>query len=949
MPRATASASDPASRLHEYARKRAFDATPEPSPSLDADGDGPLLFVVQQHAARRNPWDLRLEMGGVLLSWALPEGPSMNAGDRRKAVRTEDHPRAYAAFEGVIPPGQYGAGPVIVWDAGVYSPDEGAHYAFEDRSAAERRTAEGLARGKLSVLLRGHKLKGSFALVRMKNAQEWLFIKHRDRFARAAPPVIAEDRSVLSNRSLAEVKRMPASAARMPVARLTVRGARGVMPNRISPMLATPADAPFASPDWLYEPKLDGYRALAFVRGADARLQSRRGGLDLNGPVPHIRVELASQAVEGMILDGELVAFDADGKPSFHALQSRVPGTQRSRARRPEAPPAECIYFCFDLLYFAGIDLRSCRYDDRRRYLEQCLLPSAHVQIVHAEADGAALHRAALESGFEGSVAKRRDSLYKAGERSAEWLKVKRVDTADYLIGGYTRGKGWRAAQFGALLLGELAADGRLRYVGRVGSGFDDRLLQTLKARFAALETAVMPFGERPQGLQNITWLEPQLSAEVRYAERTPQGLLRAPVFVRLREDKPGGPSRRRNFGRSAHTDEPRTRLRRGIAEAAVGAATDREISDVVEQLQQGKPKKMMLELGEHVIALTNLDKALWPQERALERAAYTKRDFLAYLAAIAPYILPHLADRPLTMIRMPDGIHGERFFQKHWDRPLPTFVETIEVFSESKRERQEYLLCNNVPTLLWLGQIGTLEFHVWHSRANTAPEADGAGTDYASSLDALESSILNYPDFVVFDLDPYIYSGKEAQGAEPELNDAAFMRTREVAFWLRDLMRSMALEPIVKTSGKTGLHVFLPIVRTIDFDAARAVCEVIGRHLLQQHPDDITMEWSTQKRTGKIFFDHNMNARAKTLNVAYSPRGVAGAAVSMPLSWETLETAHPLDFRMDNAAERLAREGDCWANVLSQKQDLTRSLELEAAAPSETQTKKFRRAGKRR
>jgi bifunctional non-homologous end joining protein LigD len=275
----------------------------------------------------------------------------------------------------------------------------------------------------------------------------------------------------------------------------------------------------------------------------------------------------------------------------------------------------------------------------------------------------------------------------------------------------------------------------------------------------------------------------------------------------------------------------------------------------------------------------------------------------------------------------MPDGIHGERFFQKHWEHSLPRFVERVEVFSESKSEQHEYLLCNNLATLLWLGQIGTLEFHVWHSRANPAPELTGAALDYSSSLEALEASVLNYPDYVVFDLDPYIYSGKEKKGAEPELNDVAFERGKEVAFWLRELMQSMALEPIVKTSGKTGLHVYLPIVRTIDFDAARAVCEAIGRHLMQQHPDIITMEWSTTKRTGKIFFDHNMNARAKTLNVAYSPRGVAGAPVSMPLTWKELERAHPLDFRMDTVMERLQRNGDRWTDALSAKQDLTRSL----------------------
>jgi bifunctional non-homologous end joining protein LigD len=294
--------------------------------------------------------------------------------------------------------------------------------------------------------------------------------------------------------------------------------------------------------------------------------------------------------------------------------------------------------------------------------------------------------------------------------------------------------------------------------------------------------------------------------------------------------------------------------------------------------------------------------------------------------------MLPHLADRPLTMIRMPEGIGGERFFQKHWEQHRPAFVETITVFSETKEGKHDYLLCNNLPTLLWLAQSGTLEFHVWHSRAKPGPDAAGQGTDYASSLEAMEKSVLNYPDYVVFDLDPYIYSGNEKKGDEPELNTTAFEKGKEVAFWLRELLQSMSLDAVVKTSGKTGLHVFVPIKRTLDFDAARHVSEIVGRHLLRQHPKDITLEWSVPKRTGKIFMDYNMNVRGKTLNVAYSPRGAPGAPVSMPLSWDELAKAHPLDFRLTNAAERLARTGDRWKDALTRKFSLEKALEAEKA-----------------
>ncbi len=332
--------------------------------------------------------------------------------------------------------------------------------------------------------------------------------------------------------------------------------------------------------------------------------------------------------------------------------------------------------------------------------------------------------------------------------------------------------------------------------------------------------------------------------------------------------------------------------------------------------------------MGRHTLKLTHLDRVYWPTDAALKQPAITKRDLLRYFAQVSPFMLTHLADRPLTMIRMPEGIGGERFYQKHWDPELPAFAKKITIFSEHKDERHDYLLCDNLATLLWLAQSGTLEFHVWHSRARPGPDAATQSTDFSSSLAALEGSILNYPDYVVFDIDPYIYSGKEAPGDEPELNTVAFEKGKEVAFALRELLASMSLEAVVKTSGKTGLHVFVPIERTLDFDAARKVSEMVGRHLVRLHPKDVTVEWSIPKRTGKIFMDYNMNVRGKTLNVAYSPRGAAGAPVSMPLTWEELAKAHPLDFRITNAAERLAQTGDRWREALTRKQSLERALD---------------------
>ncbi|HSE11037.1 MAG TPA: DNA ligase D [Rudaea sp.] len=889
------------SKLSEYSARRTFEATPEPAPTL-AEGNGPLLFVVQQHSARRLHYDFRLECDGVLKSWAVPKGPSLDREEKRLAVQTEDHPYDYASFEGVIPPKQYGAGEVIVWDCGVYSPDEGGTW-FHDRAEAQRRVREGIDKGKLSFLLRGEKLKGSFALVRTKDAKSWLLIKHKDRFVTSAD-VTQQNRSVLSGVAVEDLKKVP--ARRIPATQLVPAGDIVAMPTRLAPMQAEIGDAPFNRSGWMWEPKLDGYRVLAFIDRNGVKLRSRRG-LELAGAFPKVVAELAAQAVEGMILDGEIVAFDASGKPSFNALQNRVQlKTEREVAAADLKTPA--IYYCFDLLYFAGVDLRHAAYRDRRRYLAQCLLPSPLVQLVHAAEDGIALHAAALASGFEGVLGKRADSRYEAGRRSGSWLKIKPVQSADFVVGGYTSGKGSRAS-LGALLLGYWDKQRKLHYASHVGSGFDDRSLKQVQAKLEPLKRKTSPFVEKPAVNGVVTWVEPAIVAEVKFQSWTDDGALRAPVFLRLRDDIDAKSVRRIEAG--------------ACRPAASGSDP---IAEIVAQLDDRKTAFTLL-VGPERIRLTHLDRVYWPADPALQQPALTKRDLLRYFAQVSPYMLPHLADRPLTMIRMPDGITKQRFFQKHWEQERPEFAETITVYSGHKDESHEYLLCNNLPTLLWLAQSGTLEFHIWHSRAKVGPDSLSKSTDYASSLESLEASVLNYPDYVVFDIDPYIYSGKEARGAEPELNTTAFEKGKEVAFWLREVLHGMSLEPIVKTSGKTGLHVFVPIKRTIDFDAARQVSELVGRHLMRQHPKDITLEWSVPKRTGKIFIDYNMNVRGKTLNVAYSPRGEPGAPVSMPLTWEELAKAHPLDFRLANVIEMLTRSGDRWHNALKNKQNLELAL----------------------
>jgi bifunctional non-homologous end joining protein LigD len=893
--------------LDPYAAKRTFARTPEPAPKVVARS-GPLLFVIQKHAARRLHYDLRLELDGVLKSWAVPKGPSYALGEKRLAVETEDHPFEYASFEGVIPEKEYGAGNMIVWDCGVYSPDEGRQYAFDDRAQAEERVRKELADGKLSFFMRGEKVKGSFALVRTSEPKTWLLLKHNDRFANG-PDVLARSQSVLSGNTVENLA--PAqSGPRIDAARLTPYGPAERLPEKLAPMLAEIGEMRASDPQFLYEPKLDGYRVIAYIDHGSARLISRRG-IDLTPFFPEVVADLAAQAVDTMVLDGELVALDVDGRPSFNALQNRAQlKTSKEIADAQRVAPV--VYVCFDLLHFAGLTLRPAPYMDRRRYLSQCLLPSTHLQLTHTSTDAEKLYAASLASGFEGIVAKRRDSPYVPGKRSAMWLKMKATQTAEFVVGGYTKGKGAREP-LGALLLGYYAGN-KLQYAGHAGSGLTDEIVGRLLERFAGTTRKTCPFAEKPPLHRPTTWVEPNLVVEVTFTDWTPDGILRAPVFIRERDDI--APRTIKGFPKAAERRKP----------ARPAPTPADEVSAIVQQLQ-GDAKQLTLNVGQASLRLTNLDRVYWPADPRFKQPPITKRDFIRYLAAVSPYMLPHLKDRPLTMIRMPEGIHGERFYQKHWDVARPEFVEMITVFSEHKDERHDYILANNLPTLLWLGQNGTLEFHVWHSRARVGPDAASQGTDFASSLEALEASVLNYPDYLVFDIDPYIYSGAEAKGAEPELNKRGFSVGRSVAFWLKELLKDMSLKAVVKTSGKTGLHVFVPIERTVTFDAARQITEMVGRHVMKDHPKEITMEWQTVKRTGKIFIDHNMNVRGKTLNVAYSPRGVSGAPVSMPLTWEELEAAEPLDFRVGNVLDRLDKARDRWHDVFASKQSLTRAF----------------------
>ena len=894
--------------LNEYNKKRDFRQTPEPQMAGKTRG-GALIFVVQKHSARQLHYDFRLEVDGVLKSWAVAKGPSLDPGIKRLAVMVEDHPLDYAGFEGIIPAGQYGGGQVIIWDRGTYSPDVDGELHFGDRDAAEKMMRQGLASGKISVTLRGEKLKGSWTLVRMqKTEKNWLLIKHHDEYADSSRDILAEEISAVSGLTVADLKagQLPDKDPPPALRPDDIPGAtKKTFPNVISPMLASLAASPFSDEKWLFEPKLDGFRTLAFLNRGKVRLQSR-GGLDVTSHYRTLEQSLEKQPASQLVLDGEIIALDARGKLCFQCLQGYLKSIRRLHVDKIEAPSA-IIYYVFDILYLDGYDLQQVPLKARKELLQGIVVPDKNIRLVeHFAQDGETVYRAAIANGMEGVVAKRQDSLYEAGKRAKTWLKIKAVNSDEFVICGYTPGTGSRAKTLGALVLGYYDAKNVLQPAGNVGTGFDDDLLLALKKQLDQITVKNSPFPGKIAGSAQITWVRPELVAEIKFAERTKDGRLRAPVFLRLRDDKPVADVHPAQTIQTHH----RTTQRRAVKNI-------KQPDDLVTQLE-GKEINFTVEVADQRLPLSNLAKIIWP-ERAGQNAV-TKRALIIYLAKVAPYLLPHLKDRPLSLSRYPNGVDGEHFFQKHYT-PVPDFVETVPLSSHDTPS-QEYLLCNNLATLLWLGQIADIELHTWFSRIKPGPDLKVATK---SKKDA--DFYADYPDFLIFDIDPYIYSGKEVAGEEPELNRAAFRQTCRVASLVKQTLDKFSCPSFVKTSGKTGLHVFIPIKRQLDFHGIHELAEKLSKFLQQKYPDLITTDWAVEKRKGKIFLDYNQNVRGKTLASIYSPRPAPGATVSVPLRWDELESIYPADFTIANVPDRLAKLGDLWANILDAKVDIVSLL----------------------
>ena len=920
--------------LLKYRQKRKFDRTPEPEAG-EAPAHGDLTFVVQQHAATRMHWDFRLEVDGVLVSWAVPRGPSLNPKDKRQAVHVEDHPYDYGGFEGVIAKGNYGAGQVIVWDNGTYTPDEHGEFSWGDKAAGSARMQEGIASGKISITMRGHKLRGSWTLVRIaKDPKTWLLIKHRDEFASETRDILEEDRSVISGLSIKDLKegRMPPMAAASGGKRHAA-AREAAMPDArtLRPMLATLVDAPFSRDGWLFEPKLDGVRTLAFLRDGKVDLRSRRGN-QASVQYPEVREAVEEQPAATAIFDGEIVAINERGEPDFQELQPRINLSRPAEVARIAAE-TPAYYYVFDLLYLDGYDLTQVPLAERKALLRRALVPGDHIKLVeYIERDGEQLYRSASDLGFEGIVAKRATSTYEAGARSRSWLKVKNVLEQEFVVGGYTEGEGSRSKTFGGLLVGYYDGD-TLRFASSVGSGLTDKMLDSMKKKLEALRTDTSPFvnpptviGGRWSGGKSARcfWVEPELVAQVKFSAWTREGNLRAPVFLGMRDDVDPRSVRRE--------EAPHESVDVIVAEQSDPPAPEdsvaRAVASILDQLESETKQNFTLDVAGVPIKLTNLDKEFWPATK--DHPARTKRELVRYYARVAPVMLPHLKDRPLTLTRYPNGIAAQSFYQKHWPSAFPKEfkVDRVSIYSSSSAADGEYVLVNNLQTLIWLAQLADLEIHAWMARANPEPDAIGLPEVFSGSAANLDASVLNYPDYMIFDLDPYIYAGSEKKGEEPALNRRAFEKTREMAFSLKEVLEQLRLSSFVKTTGKTGLHIYVPVLRHYTYDQIRAASETIGRYMLQMHPDDLTMEWQTQKRTGKIFFDHNQNTSGKTLAAQYSLRPSEFAGVSAPVTWEELARVYPTDFDIDTEPERIAKIGDLWAGILDAKQDLKALLE---------------------
>ncbi|MDB4922339.1 DNA ligase D [Mucilaginibacter sp.] len=894
--------------LEKYAEKRDFTKTAEPKAGKSEDKDK-LTFVIQKHDASRLHYDLRLEMDGVLKSWAVPKGPSTHPKTKRLAMMVEDHPYDYRNFEGIIPEGEYGGGTVIVWDEGTYEPIE----EIKGKKAQEKALLAQLKSGSLKIKLNGKKLHGEFALVKTHGMGDnaWLLIKHNDDFA-SAKDITKEDKSVISGKTIAAMEKtsdkvwqngheemvdQPKKSTKKKVATepeeladetpdtdridtdaLIKSAPKSSIPKKIKPMLTTLVDEPFDDPDWLYEVKWDGYRALAFINKGEVELLSR------NNKTFHEKFypiyDLLKKQKLNTVLDGEILVLNEKGISNFGDLQN-----WRSEA------DGELVYYVFDILWYEGKNLMSLPLIQRQAILKE-VLPTTDDRMRISKvfnASGIDFFNAAQRMGLEGIIAKKANSIYSPDLRSKEWLKIKVHKRQEVIIGGYTKNAD-TSKQFSSLLLG-VYENGGLQYVGKVGTGFSDKVQKEMMAQFKPLITNKSPFDTTPDVNKpsrfrpnppkaKATWLKPELVCEVEYGEVTSDGVFRHPSFQGMRIDKMAKDVVRET---ATHTDD--------VMETIEKEENDAHASAI--KPPKGKERKTLLNPKEetqvrkicgHELKFTNLSKIYWPEDKV------TKRDMFNYYYQVAEYMLPYLKDRPMSLNRFPGGIHGPSFYQKDVKDKAPDWAKTFP-YTTSEGEHKEYLVGTDEASLLWMASLGCIEINPWFSRVQSPDN----------------------PDYCVIDLDP---------------DKNTFDQVIEAAQQVKKVLDAIDVPSYCKTSGSTGMHIYIPMDAKYDYDQTQMFARIIVGIVHKQLPDYTSLERMVAARNGKMYLDFLQNRPGATIAGPYSLRPKVGATVSMPLHWDEVKPGLTMKhFTIFNSIDRLKETGDLFKGVLGKGIDLEKTI----------------------
>lgn len=881
--------------LDKYNQKRNASKTPEPFGGETTDDK--LRFVIQKHAASHLHYDFRLEMEGVLKSWAVPKGPSLDTDIKRLAMMVEDHPYDYRNFEGIIPKGQYGGGTVIVWDEGTYEP---ADLKKPTKAEADKHLLHQLHSGKLKFILKGKKLKGEFALIKASGRGEnsWLLMKLDDKYA-TKDDITLKDKSVKSNKTLEQVAETSKTIyGQKPVGtkqddltkktkikaevvnaehdpeKLLQKGITAKIPQKVKPMLATLVSKPFDDPDWRYEVKWDGYRSLAYINKGKVELLSRNNKSFTEKYYP--LAQALSEFTINAVLDGEILVIGKDGKANFGALQN-----WRSEA------DGDLVFYAFDLLWYERKNIMQLPLIERQSILKE-ILPTNDDRIRLSQvfnANGLEFFAAAEKMGLEGIMAKRSNSTYNPDSRSKDWLKIKVSNRQEVVIGGYTNNEGSNKP-FSSLLLG-VFENGKFEYVGKVGTGFTEKKQKEMLEIFDPLIIAESPFGFEPDVNKpsrfrpnppkaTATWLKPEIVCEVSYTEVTSDGVFRHPSFQGLRSDKSA-----KDVGREIATEtENLAEVQNDKTPKLVKAPKKTVKRTLLNPNEETQVKKV----NGHDLKFTNLSKIYWPKE------GFTKRDMFNYYHQIAEFILPYLKDRPQSLNRYPGGITGKSFYQKDVKGKAPDWIKTFP-YTTSDGEEKEFCVGDDEATLLWMASLGAIEMNPWFSRIQHP----------------------DHPDYCVIDLDP---------------DKNTFDQVIEAAQQVKNVLHAIGVEGYPKTSGSTGIHIYIPLAAKYTYDQSQMFGRLLASIVHAQIPDYTSLERQIKNRGGKMYIDFLQNRPGATIAGPYSLRPKPEATVSMPLHWDEVKKGLKMtDFTIQNAVERARSEGDLFKGALGKGIDMEKAV----------------------